>query len=143
MPGYTCPALLWYHLALLPFRLRGCYPVSLNFPELFGYSIRMQYGGPQPRTLRFGLGSSLFARRYLGNRCFFLFLRVLRCFSSPRFPRMPMYSTCGTCTLLQVSFLIRKSADRRIFAPHRSLSQLVTSFFGSQCQGIHLMLLFA
>ena len=31
-----------------------------------------------------GLGSFLFARRYLGNRFFFLFLRVLRCFSSPR-----------------------------------------------------------
>ena len=30
-----------------------------------------------------GLGSSHFARRYSGNRCFFLFLRVLRCFSSP------------------------------------------------------------
>ena len=30
-----------------------------------------------------GLGSSAFARRYLRNRCFFLFLRVLRCFSSP------------------------------------------------------------
>ena len=30
-----------------------------------------------------GLGSSPFARRYLGNRCFFLFLGVLRCFSSP------------------------------------------------------------
>ena len=34
----------------------------------------------------FGLGSSLFARRYLGNRFFFLFLRVLRCFSSPGLP---------------------------------------------------------
>ena len=30
-----------------------------------------------------GLGSSLFARRYSGNRGFFLFLGVLRCFSSP------------------------------------------------------------
>ena len=30
-----------------------------------------------------GLGSSAFARRYLRNRCFFLFLRLLRCFSSP------------------------------------------------------------
>ena len=29
------------------------------------------------------LGSFPFARRYSGNRCFFLFLRVLRCFSSP------------------------------------------------------------
>jgi hypothetical protein len=29
------------------------------------------------------LGSSLFARHYLGNHYYFLFLRVLRCFSSP------------------------------------------------------------
>ena len=37
---------------------------------------------PQPRVLRLGLASFPFARRYLGNRCFFLFLQVLRCFSS-------------------------------------------------------------
>ena len=30
-----------------------------------------------------GLASFHFARRYSGNRCFFLFLRLLRCFSSP------------------------------------------------------------
>ena len=41
------------------------------------------------------------------------------------------------------SFLIRKSTDRSLFAAPRGLSQLVTSFFGSWCQGIHLMLLFA
>ena len=29
------------------------------------------------------MGSFHFARRYFGNRCFFLFLRLLRCFSSP------------------------------------------------------------
>ena len=29
-----------------------------------------------------GLGSFLFARRYYGNRCFFLLLLLLRCFSS-------------------------------------------------------------
>ena len=33
-----------------------------------------------------GLGSFPFARRYSGNRCFFLFLRLLRCFSSPGSP---------------------------------------------------------
>ena len=38
---------------------------------------------------------------------------------------------------------IRKSADDRIFAPARSLSQLVTSFFGSWCQGIPLALFIA
>ena len=35
-----------------------------------------------------GLGSSPFARRYWGNRVYFLFLRVLRCFSSPRSPQI-------------------------------------------------------
>ena len=38
---------------------------------------------------------------------------------------------------------IRKSTDRCLFTAPRGLSQLVTSFFGSWCQGIHLMLFFA
>jgi hypothetical protein len=43
-----------------------------------------------------GLDSSPFARRYSGNRICFLFLRVLRWFSSPRSPPCPMDS--GTVT---------------------------------------------
>jgi hypothetical protein len=39
-----------------------------------------------------GLGCSLFARRYWGNRVCFLFLRVLRWFTSPGWPRHPMHS---------------------------------------------------
>ena len=39
-----------------------------------------------PACSHAGLGSSHFARRYFGNRVFFLFLRVLRCFSSPGSP---------------------------------------------------------
>ena len=35
-----------------------------------------------------------------------------------------------------VGFPIQISADRWIFAPPRSFSQLITSFIGSQCQGI-------
>ena len=38
-----------------------------------------------PKNKSFGLASFPFARRYLGNRCFFLLLGLLRCFSSPRF----------------------------------------------------------
>ena len=98
------------------------------------------YECPQPRRQVFGLGSSHFARRYFGNRGFFLFLRVLRCFSSPRFRRTAMDLRCGTHALPCVGCPIRRSADRWIFAPHRSFSQLITSFIGSQCQGIHLML---
>ena len=42
-----------------------------------------------------------------------------------------------------MSFLIRRSPDRSLFAAPRGLSQLVTSFFGSWCQGIRPMLFFA
>ena len=45
--------------------------------------------------------------------------------------------------LLHVDFSIRKSADQWIFAPPRSLSQLITSFVGSQCQGIRPALFLA
>ena len=48
---------------------------------------------------------------------------------------MAFYSNAG--------FPIRKSADQWIFAPSRSLSQLITSFVGSWCQGIPLALFIA
>ncbi len=62
----------------------------------------------------------------------------MRCFSSPGSPRIPMDSVYDTITLLMVSSLIRKSAGQRSFATLRSLSQLVTSFFGAIYQGILL-----
>ena len=55
----------------------------------------------QPRRNRNpgGLGSSPVARHYWGNHVCFLFLRVLRCFSSPRSPppsrRMAVRQTAG------------------------------------------------
>ena len=42
---------------------------------------------PNPTNITiYGLGSSCFARHYFRNRYYFLFLWVLRCFSSPRSP---------------------------------------------------------
>ena len=43
---------------------------------------------PRSRLDASGLGSSHFDRHYFGNRYFFLFLQVLRCFSSLRSPRL-------------------------------------------------------
>ena len=95
------------------------------------------YRGPYPADISVrGLGSSDFARHYFRNRFYFLFLRVLRCFSSPGSPRIPMCSEYGNTTLLVLSSLIRISADLRMFAPPRSFSQLATSFFGAIYQGI-------
>ena len=51
---------------------------SVSFQESLMQSVT-------PECTHSGLGSSAFARRYLQNRVFFLFLRVLRCFSSPGF----------------------------------------------------------
>ena len=45
------------------------------------------------------LGSFLFARRYWGNRFFFLFLKVLRCFSSLRSSHYPIYSDNNVAVL--------------------------------------------
>ena len=84
----------------------------------------------------FGLGFSDFARHYFRNHFCFLFLRVLRCFSSPGSPRIPMDSVYDNTMLLVLSSLIRISTDLKIFAPPRSFSQLVTSFFGAMYQGI-------
>ena len=55
------------------------------------------------------LGSSYFARHYFRNRVYFLFLRVIRCFSSPGSPRITIDSLYDTITLLIVSSLIRIS----------------------------------
>ena len=81
--------------------------------------------------LRFGLlrvRSPLLAQSLV----YFLFLRVLRCFSSPGSPDglavMPRSPAAG-CP-------IRKSALLQVFAPTRGLSQLITSFFASESQGI-------
>ena len=89
-----------------------------------------------PRISTRRLGSSDFARHYFRNRSYFLFLRVIRCFSSPGSLRITIYSLYDTSTLLKVSSLIRISAGRSLCAAYRSFSQLVTSFFGAMYQGI-------
>ena len=64
-------------------------------------------------------------------------------FQFPGFPAIRYLFTYGYMILHHVCSHIRKSAGRSLFAAHRSLSQLVTSFVGSWCQGIPLALLLA
>ena len=58
-----------------------------------------------------GLGCSDFARHYSRNHFCFLFLRVLRCFSSPGSPCITIYSLCNNAMLFALSSLIRISTD--------------------------------
>src|SRR3954469_6064777 len=60
-----------------------------------------------------GLASSAFARHYSRNHYCFLFLRVLRCFTSPRYLPHPMNSDTGNTTSLVLGFPIRTSSDQR------------------------------
>ena len=53
----------------------------LFFSQEFCNAVVLQ---PHPCRNMNGLGSSPFARHYWGNHCYFLFLQVLRCFSSLR-----------------------------------------------------------
>ena len=125
--------------ASLQFHLRDFYPLRFTFPGIFGYCYSCDVGLLYPTHITIcGLGWSDFARHYFRNRFYFLFLRVIRCFSSPGSPYYAMYLRNNTITLLMVSFLIRISTDLCLFATPRSFSQLVTSFFGAMYQGILL-----
>ena len=133
----TCPDVLWIPLSLVMISPTGLSPSLVGFPCLFNYHDFVLSRGPNPMNITtHGLGSSDFARHYFRNRFYFLFLRVLRCFSSPGSPCIPMDSVCSNATLLALSSLIRRSTDRRMFAPSRSFSQLTTSFIGAIYQGI-------
>ena len=91
-----------------------------------------------------GLACSDFARHYSRNHCCFLFLWVLRCFTSPRSLYPPYIfrreSSGRTSTPDGVSPFGHPRIKARLSAP-RGLSQIATSFFGSRCQGIHRLLL--
>ena len=80
-----------------------------------------------PESKLSGLGSSAFARRYLRNHFCFLFLRLLRCFSSPGSLRMTMDSSYGDGGLLRrvAPFrYLRVKAYLQLTAAFRSLSRL-------------------
>ena len=64
-------------------------PLSSGFPSIRKCNRPVLLPRHGPQGTRAGLGCSPFARHYWGNHCCFLFLGVLRCFSSPRSPPRP------------------------------------------------------
>ena len=86
----TCPALLRWSLRLVQVTRTGLSPSTVTVSTAFWFSNRSLMMVLQPRHVRkhTGLGSAPFARHYSGYRLFFLFLRVLRCFSSPGSPSL-------------------------------------------------------
>ena len=126
---YTCPALLRIPLRHGDAARTGLSPSPAALSGAFRSRPRADGAVLQPPRRRnaAGVGSSPFARRYWGNHCWFLFLRVLRCFSSPRkpsriagIPRLPRggFSHSGTCGSKAAC------ASPQIFAACRALRRL-------------------
>ena len=79
----SCPMVLWILLAHFGFRLRVSHSLRMCFPPHSTNLHDTRYS-PNPKSIAtLGLASSAFARHYSRNLGWFLFLRVLRCFSSP------------------------------------------------------------
>ena len=110
-----------------PFRLRGFHPLRPAFPKPFCFPCACAFAVRTPRRSRRGLGSSGFARRYSRNRCFFLFLRLLRCFSSPGSPPCVMdwrMDTRGLPVWVSPFRHLRITGHVPLPAAFRSLSRL-------------------
>ena len=127
VPGYS-----GFYLTVASICLPGCHRLWLDFPIDSASLLRVLSVVLLPLVCRNiqGLGSSAFARHYLRNHCYFLLLRVLRCFSSPRLPGTSYHISC------EMGCPIRISTDLWLFAPPRGFSQLITSFFASESLGI-------
>ena len=100
-----------FSLIKFAFRLRGSHPLWQALPDLSTKQFLTWWLSATPKNKSFGLASSAFARHYLRNLCWFLFLALLRCFSSGGSPHTPMYSTHDDKTFLLPDCSIRKSTD--------------------------------
>ena len=118
--------------------LTGLSPSPAGFPKTFLLESLNQLCGPNPavHAQRFGLFP--FRSPLLWKSMFLSLPPATKMF---QFPALAFHIV--EWYLFKVPGCpIRKSADQRLFAPTRSLSQLITSFIASESQGIrHVPLL--
>ena len=79
---------------------------------------------PAGRCHSAGLGSSAFARHYLRNHYYFLFLRVMRCFSSPRSPPLRIPTCVGGLPHSDIRGSMGICPSPRLFAAYHVLLRL-------------------
>ena len=130
--------------SLLSTSLTGLSPSPVNLSRFFRSSIVVLCRPATPSVRRpsvWPLPSSLATTKGIE---FSFFSSGYLDVSLPRVPSdEPMDSVHGDWALPQPGSPIRRSPDQSPFAAPRSFSQLIASFIGNQCPGIHPALLFA
>ena len=112
---------------LTRFSLTGLSPSLAGLSRTVLLTVDVTFAVLTPECTHSGLGSSGFARRYSRNRCFFLFLRLLRCFSSPgSLPYVMDWRMDGMSLSCRVSPFghLRVTGYLLLTAAFRSLSRL-------------------
>ena len=143
--GSSCLVVLWILLCHFEFRLLDFHHLWLAFPYHSTILVQSRLQSVTPVVfllLVWALSFSLAATHKIDFSFFSCgYLDV----SVPHVSRLTHYvfmcSHLVSC--YQIGFPIRIPADQGSFAAPRRLSQLITSFFGSRCQGILPMLFVA
>ena len=117
---------------LYPLTCTGLSPFSSTLSIVCSTYDKSDYSAPHPKdavtSLVWARTSSIASTKVF--TCCFLFLRLLRCFSSPG-------SLCfAVLWLIITGCPIQKFTDQGLFATPRNLSQLITSFIASWSLGI-------
>ena len=121
----------------------GFSPSLIGLPSAVPLDCKVTSAVLTPACTHTGLGSSHFARRYFENRFFFLFLSLLRCFSSGGSPPYTMYSCMDTRSFsVWVSPFRYPRINRYLLLPvaFRSLSRL-SSAQGAKASALRSFLL--
>ena len=101
----------------------GLSPSTATLPKVFLFISFFVIAVLQPQKCRniVGLGFFPFAHHYLGNHYYFLFLRLLRCFSSPGLP--PFRVICIPADWVAPFGNLRIKGYLHLPAAYRSLSR--------------------
>ena len=103
----------------------GLSPSMVRLPSLFRFLLICKLAGPISLATTFGVSVDFLSYRYLDVSVPCVRFNIL------------FYSDIDTdCS---VGFPIRISADHSLFTTPHGFSQCITSFFASDCQGIHQM----
>ena len=131
-PGFTCPVVLWILLCQKPFRLQDYYLLWCAFPYTSAKVFESRPQSATPKVLLllvWPLSLSLAATKKIDvsfSSSAYLDVSVQRVS-----PHYAMYSHNDDRVLLCRVSTFGNLRVKRIFAPNRSLSQLITSFVGN------------